>query len=115
MAARPFFAAVVALGLLAVHASASAVPLVGRVFDAMEATVFVAASVSLPRFSVTAQTDRHGFFRLTDVPPGVHTVDIALADGRSFTARVTVRKGRPLAFAELDYSRIVPPDEDDEY
>ncbi|MBV8030575.1 MAG: carboxypeptidase regulatory-like domain-containing protein [Betaproteobacteria bacterium] len=110
--ARQVLVAIAASGFCA---AAHGESLAGRVTDTMKAAVFEAATVRLPGIGVEAKTDRNGFFRISDVPPGVHAVVIEFPDGRSVGTRVLVRSDRPLTFSEFDYSRIVPPDEDDDY
>ena len=97
---------------------ACAAELVGRVIDAMNAKVFAGAVVQVrnsgqgPR-SVT--TDAHGFFRMPGLTPGAYLLDVNLPDGHDFVARLVLLPDRKTQFLELDYSRIVPPEDDEHY
>lgn len=107
---------IVALGLGCwLPATLLAAPVAGRVFDTQAARVFAGAALRLPGIELSARTDQDGFFHLVEVPPGTHQVRIDLPDGRSFSTRLTVGTGRGFVRWDIDYSRIVPPDEDDEY
>lgn len=92
-----------------------AAPLVGRVFDSMEGVVFANAEVLIDGLEDTASTDRHGFFRFAEVQTGAHRVSILLSDGRRLSSQVLIRANRSMSLAEFDFSRIIPPDEDDDY
>lgn len=121
--------AAVASALLAVQmawaAPAQAGELVGRVVDAVDAKVFANAVVTaraaapatpaVPAAPADARTDAQGFFRLAGLPAGAYLLDVSLSDGRSFLARQVMLPGRALQYRELDYSRAVPPDDDDDY
>lgn len=99
-------------------APAGAADLVGRVVDAMHARVFAGAEVRVrsngqdPR---AATTDTHGFFRMPGLTPGAYILDVNLPDGRDFVARLVLLPNRKTQFLELDYSRIVPPEDDEQY
>jgi hypothetical protein len=92
--------------------------LVGRVVDATNAKVFAGAVVQVrnsgedPR---SATTDTHGFFRMPGLAPGAYVLDVNLPDGRDFVARLVLLQNRKTQFLELDYSRIVPPEDDEQY
>jgi len=88
---------------------------VGRIVDAVDAKVFAHASVALRGPARTAISDAAGFFRIADVPPGAYVIDVQLADGRAFVARVAVPAQQRTRFIELDYSRANPPDDDEDY
>jgi hypothetical protein len=99
-------------------APASAADLVGRVVDATEARVFAGAEVHVRNSSQdrrSATTDRHGFFRVQGLTPGAYLLDVDLPDGRDFVARLVLLPGRKTQFLELDYGRIVPPEDDEQY
>ncbi|WP_280155065.1 hypothetical protein [Piscinibacter sp. XHJ-5] len=49
-----------------------------------------------------------------DVVPGAYVIDVQLADGRAFLARVVVAAQRT-RFVDLDDSRAVPPDNDEDH
>ncbi len=92
-----------------------AAELVGRVVDAMDAKVFAGAVVQARSSGLelrSAKTDTQGFFRMPGLMPGAYLLDIALPDGREFVARLVLLPGRNTQFLELDYSRIVPPDDE---
>jgi hypothetical protein len=98
--------------------SACAAELVGRVVDAMDAKVFAGAVVKVRRSGPelrSAKTDTHGFFRMPGLTPGAYLLDVNLPDGRDFVARLVLLPGRKTQFLELDYSRIVPPEDDEQY
>jgi len=97
---------------------AHATELVGRVVDTMGEKVFESASVQVHqrRDSVlTALTDQGGFFRIEGLSSGSYSVNITLADGRSFAGRALVNGARRTQFVEFDYSRLVPPSDEDDY
>jgi hypothetical protein len=97
---------------------AHATVLVGRVLDTMSEKVFEAASVQVHqrRDSVlTALTDQGGFFRIEGLSSGSYSVSITLSDGRSFAGRALVNGTRRAQFVEFDYSRLVPPSDEDDY
>ena len=95
---------------------AQSAEVVGRVVDAVDAKVFAGASVTLRSPARTsALSNAGGFFRIADVAPGAYIIDVQLADGRAFIARLVVPSQLHTRFIELDYSRAVPPDDDDEY
>ncbi|MFZ4711630.1 MAG: carboxypeptidase-like regulatory domain-containing protein [Zwartia sp.] len=97
---------------------AHATELVGRVVDTMGEKVFESAWVQVHqrRDSVlTALTDRGGFFRIEGLSSGSYSVNITLADGRSFAGRALVNGARRTQFVEFDYSRLVPPSDEDDY
>jgi hypothetical protein len=118
LAGPPLRGAAMAL-LLALQAlPAPAAELVGRVVDAVEAKVFAGATVTLRggnRPRQAARTDASGFFRVSDLAPGAYLLDVGLPDRRAFVARLLVLAHRPTQFLELDYSRAVPPDDDEDY
>jgi hypothetical protein len=99
-------------------APTQAAELVGRVVDAMDAKVFAGAVVQLrssgpaPR---SATTDAQGFFRMPGLAPGAYLLDVNLPDGRDFVARLVLLADRKTQFLELDYARIVPPEDDEHY
>ena len=99
-------------------APACAAELVGRVVDATNALVFAGAVVKLrvsgadPR---SATTDALGFFRIQGLTPGAYLLDVSLPDGHDFVARLVLLQNRKSQFLELDYSRIVPPEDDEQY
>lgn len=109
--------------LAASVAPAQAGELVGRVVDAVDAKVFANAVVTAraagpvtPAYaSPDARTDAQGFFRLAGLPAGAYLLDVSLSDGRTFLARQVMLPGRASQYRELDYSRAVPPDDDDDY
>jgi len=105
--------------MLTAYATPScATELVGRVVDAVNAQVFAGAVVrvrnsgQIPR---VATTDTQGYFRVTGMEPGAYILDVSLADGHDFVARLALLPSRRTQFLELDYSRIVPPEDDEQY
>jgi hypothetical protein len=110
-------AAVAAL-LASAVATASAAELVGRVVDQVQARVFEGATVTArggDRQNHAAQTDGQGFFRVPGLAAGWYVLDVSLPDGRAFVARLVMLPNRQTQFLELDYSRAVPPDDDEDY
>jgi len=108
------------LTLLAVAlvAPSQATEVVGRIVDNFEARVFADAGVRFRMHAGTDQqavTDAYGFFRIRDVNPGPYLLDVWLPDGRAFTTRLLVSGANKTQFLELDYSRAVPPGEDEDY
>lgn len=105
--------------LLALTAgTAQAGELVGRVVGTMDAKVFAGAVVSVRAtgsMGGVARTDAQGFFRLPELPAGPYLLDVGLTDGRAFLARLVMRADRKTQYLELDYSRTVPPDDDEDY
>jgi len=63
----------------------------------------------------SATTDAHGFFRVPGLPPGAHILDVNLPDRHDFVARLVLLPDRKIQFLELDYGRIVPPEDDEHY
>lgn len=97
---------------------AHATELIGRVVDTMGEKVFASASVQVHqrRESVmTALTDQGGFFRIEGLSSGSYSVNITLPDGRAFAGRALVNGAQRAQFVEFDYSRLVPPSDEDDY
>ncbi len=105
---------------------------VGRIVDNVDARVFEGAGVEFRTLggsnrtvavsnqlvagaNRTAMTDGYGYFRVRDVDPGPYVLDVTLPDGRTFMARLFVAPRRQVQYLELDYSRVVPPGDDDDY
>jgi hypothetical protein len=95
-----------------------ATELVGRVVNTMGEKVFEAASIQVHQrrdLVLTALTDQGGFFRIEGLSAGSYTVNITLSDGRAFAGRALVNGARRAQFVEFDYSRLVPPSDEDDY
>ena len=110
--------ALASLLLLMVANFAHATELIGRVVDTMGEKVFASASVQVHqrRESVmTALTDQGGFFRIEGLSSGSYSVNITLPDGRAFAGRALVNGAQRAQFVEFDYSRLVPPSDEDDY
>jgi hypothetical protein len=108
----------VAALLASAVATASAVELVGRVVDQVQAQVFEGATVTArgaDHQDHAAQTDGQGFFRVHGLAVGWYVLNVSLPDGRAFVARLVMLPNCPTQFLELDYSRAVPPDDDEDY
>ena len=104
--------------MVAAFSSAWATDIVGRVVDVSDTQVFSGATVSFRSGSVSgpyAATDAAGFFKVTGLSKGAYVLDIQLPDGRSFASRVLVSGLSKTQFVEIDYSRSVSPDGDDDY
>lgn len=115
---RPSATMLAGLLLATLGHCAHATELVGRVVDTMGEKVFEAASVQVHqrRDSVlTSLTDQGGFFRIDGLSSGSYSVNITLSDGRSFAGRAVVNGARRTQFVEFDYSRLVPPSDEDDY
>ena len=98
--------------------SAHATELVGRVVDTLGEKVLDSASVQVRQrqdavFSTV--TDQGGFFRIEGLGAGSYSVHITLPDGRSFAGRALVSEASRTQFVEFDYSRLVPPTDEDHY
>ena len=109
------YAALLAVSLVA---PSRATEVVGRIVDNFEARVFADADVRFRMHAGTEQqavTDAYGFFRVRNVNPGPYVLDVSLPDGRAFTMRLLVSGTRKTQFLELDYSRAVPPGDDEDY
>ena len=108
------------LALLAVAlvAPSQATEVVGRIVDNFEAQAFADAGIRFRTQTGSgsmAVTDAFGFFRVRNVAPGPYVLDVSLPDGRAFTVRLLVSATGKTQFVELDYSRAVPPGDDDDY
>ena len=104
--------------LVTVVSCAHATELVGRVVDTMGEKVFVSASVQVHQrwdSVLTALTDQGGFFRIEGLSSGSYSVKITLSDGRAFAGRALINGARRAQFVEFDYSRLVPPGDEDDY
>jgi hypothetical protein len=115
---RADLTALASLLLATVVNCAHATELVGRVVDNLGEKVFDSASVQVHqrRDSVlSALTDQGGFFRIEGLSSGSYAVNITLPDGRAFTGRALVNGTRRTQFVEFDYSRLVPPSDEDDY
>jgi hypothetical protein len=116
-ASRPFWSCI-ALLLSLYGAPASAAELIGRVVDAVRAQAFAGAVVGIRNSGMeprSATTDVHGFFRLPGLAPGPYILEVNLPDGHDFVARLVLLPDRKTQFLELDYSRIVPPEDHEQY
>ena len=95
-----------------------ATELVGRVVDTMGEKVFEAASIQVHQrrdLVLTALTDQGGFFLIEGLSAGSYAVNITLSDGRAFAGRALVNGASRAQFVEFDYSRLVPPSDEDDY
>jgi hypothetical protein len=107
------------LGLLGfLQNPASAGTVYGRVFDTLrhagKGEVLTQAKVTLrsnPPQTVT--TDAYGQYRFERVPEGAYLIRIQAPKREEVITRVIVRQG--VTIANLDFSKILAPDEDDEY
>ena len=107
-----------ALLALTLVSPSQATEVVGRIVDNFEARVFADAGVRFRMYAGTEQqavTDEYGFFRVRDVNPGPYVLDVSLPDGRAFTMRLLVSGSHNTQFLELDYSRAMPPGDDEDY
>ena len=109
---RQHLALLLAMGLAL---PAQAAPLVGRVFDSVQGEIHAKAEIRIAGFAGAVHTDGLGFFRCVELMAGAHRVSIVLADGRFLSSQVLILPGRETMFAEFDVSRIIPPDDDDDY
>ena len=110
--------AIAAVALLAVFEAAGATDVVGRVVDVADARVFDGATVSFRAGQTQGPqvaTDAGGFFRAPGLAKGAYVLDIQLADGRNFASRLLVSELSKTQFVEIDYSRSVSPDDEDDY
>jgi hypothetical protein len=110
---------ILSLGLLALGQNpASAGTVYGRVFDTLRnsgsGAILANAKVTLrgnPQRTVT--TDAYGQYRFENVPEGAYLIRIQAPKREEVVTRLIVRKG--VTIANLDFSKILAPDEDDEY
>ena len=110
---------IISLGMLAlVQNPASAGTIYGRVFDTLRNSgrgeILANAKVTLrtsPQQTVT--TDAYGQYRFENVPEGAYLILIQAPKRDEVVTRLVVRKG--VTIANLDFSKILAPDEDDEY
>ncbi len=110
---------IIGLGLLALgQSAASAGTVYGRVFDTLRnsgsGAILANAKVTLrssPQQTVT--TDAYGQYRFENVPEGAYLIRIQAPKRDEVVTRLLVRKG--VTIANLDFSKILAPDEDDQY
>jgi hypothetical protein len=110
---------IISLVLLAVGQNpASAGTVYGRVFDTLRhsgsGAILADAKVTLrsnPQQTVT--TDAYGQYRFENVPEGAYLIRIQAPKRDEVVTRLVVRKG--VTIANLDFSKILAPDTDDEY
>ena len=110
---------IISLGLLAlVQNPASAGTVYGRVFDTLHnsgsGAILANAIVTLgsnPQQTVT--TDAYGQYRFENVPEGAYLIRVQAPKRDEVLTRLVVRKG--VTIANLDFSTILAPDEDDQY
>jgi hypothetical protein len=110
---------IISLGLLALGQSPAAAGTVyGRVFDTLRnsgsGVILANAKVTLrsnPQKTVT--TDAYGQYRFENVPEGAYLIRIQAPKRDEVVTRLVVRKG--VTIADLDFSKILAPDDDDEY
>ncbi len=98
-------------GLLTVVAPASAQQagvIAGRVVDARNAEPLSSAQVFVPELGIGTLTDLEGRFRITDVPPGTHSVQVETLGYRGKTVTdVQVRSGEVTTLdISLEFSPI---------
>ncbi len=107
---------IAATAFLACAGPAAAADVYGRVYDTLRGQLYPGAQVTLvAQPAQVVRCDEQAGFRFKDVPPGVYLVRLALPDSSVFTSRLLVSGRTPTTIADLDLSRINPPDEDDEY
>ncbi len=110
---------IISFGLLALgQTPASAGTVYGRVFDTLRnsgnGAILAKAKVTLrsnPPQTVT--TDTYGQYRFENVPEGSYLIRIQAPEREAVVTRLVVRQG--VTIANLDFSKILAPDEDDEY
>jgi Carboxypeptidase regulatory-like domain len=110
---------IIGLGFLALgQSAASAGTVYGRVFDTLRnsgsGAILANAKVTLrsnPQQTVT--TDAYGQYRFENVPEGAYLIRIQAPKRNEVVTRLLVRKG--VTIANLDFSKILAPDEDDQY
>jgi Carboxypeptidase regulatory-like domain len=114
-----YLISLISLGLLGfLQNPASAGTIYGRVFDTLrnagKGEVLAQAKVTLrsnPPQTVT--TDDHGQYRFERVPEGAYLIRVQAPKREEVVTRLVVRQG--VTIANLDFSKILAPDEDDEY
>jgi Carboxypeptidase regulatory-like domain len=106
----------VSMLLLPTPARAGNPTLFGRVYETMKAKVYAGTRVTLGSVPLKETiTDENGNFWFRDVAPGAYLVRIQTPAYGEVTARLVVFPNRPVAINDLDLSRILAPDEDDNY
>jgi Carboxypeptidase regulatory-like domain len=114
-----YLVGIISFGLLALGQNpASAGTVYGRVFDTLRnsgnGAILANAKVTLrsdPQRTVT--TDTYGQYRFENIPEGAYLIRIQAPKRDEVVTRLVVRKG--VTIANLDFSKILAPDEDDEY
>jgi Carboxypeptidase regulatory-like domain len=109
----------ISLGLFALGQNPAAAGTVyGRVFDTLRnagsGAILTNTKITLrgnPQQTVT--TDAYGQYRFENVPEGAYLIRIQAPKRDEVVTRLVVRKG--VTIANLDFSKILAPDEDDEY
>lgn len=102
--------------ILSFGGAADAADVYGRVYDTLRDKIYPGARVSIdtqPARETLSDEEAQFWFR--DVPPGVYLVHISLPQRDLITGRLLVESRRPATIANLDISKIDPPEEDDEY
>jgi len=102
--------------ILSSVSAADAADIYGRVYDTLRGKTYPGAGVRIettPARETVSDEEAQFWFR--DVPPGVYLVHISLPERDLITGRVLVASRRPTTIANLDISKIDPPEEDDEY
>lgn len=96
--------------------AADAADIYGRVYDTLRGRMYPGARVRIDTEPARETvSDGQAQFWFTDVPPGVYLVHLALPERDPVTSRLLVASRRSATIANLDISKIDPPEEGDEY
>lgn len=105
-----------ALSFLILAGSADAADVYGQVYDTLRDKTYPGARIWMGTTPAReTESDEEARFWFRDVPSGVYLVRISLPERDSITGRVLVASGLSVTIANLDISKIDPPEEDDEY
>lgn len=116
MAGRLVFVRSILLSCLIFAGTADAADVYGRVYDTLRGKIYPGVRVWIatePARETLSDEEAQFWFR--DIEPGVYLVRISLPERGSTTGRLLVANGRLATIANLDISKIDPPEEDDEY
>jgi len=102
--------------ILSFGSAADAEDIYGRVYDTLRGKTYPGARIQIDTKPVRETiSDEQAQFWFRDVRPGVYLVRISLPERDLIIGRVLVASRRSSTIANLDISKIDPPEEDDEY
>ena len=108
--------AVLAVLTLFAVSPADAADVYGRVYDTLRGRTYPGVRVRIDTEPARETvSDGAAQFWFKDVLPGAYLVHILLPERDRVTGKLLVASRQPATIANLDISKIDPPDEDDEY